>query len=513
MGLALWPFSKRPILAQPGFNSRTWKTFPFKLGVASGAPRADSVILWTRLIVEDWDRSTTNEVGESILVRWEVFADEHLSRLVASGEQLTDQFKAHSVHVKVQGLKPSTRYWYRFMSGQAVSDVGETKTAPTKDDDTDRLKFALASCQNYEAGHYTAYQDMMERELDFVLFVGDYIYETNQTRTNPVRQHNAPEPVTLDEYRSRYVQYKLDPLLQAAHAKFPWILMWDDHEVVNDYANDTDPAFTNVQDFLKRRAAAYQAYFEHQPIEFGPLVQSPYGASMPLNDSFTWGKLAQLWTLDCRQYRSNHACSRDGQSGGRLVLNCDELDQPHRTMLGFNQERWLTSGLSRAPQRWKLLAQATQISSTKLPSPLGELTYTEAWDGYPQARKRLLQSIDEYKVSNVVTLGGDVHMNVIANLRLKPNDLTSAPLATEIVTTSLTSLGLSNQQTKLIKAFNKDIAHMQADERGYTLIDVNREQLDCQFRVTASPALAGGSFATQAQFRVEAGRVGAIKTA
>jgi len=491
LALAPWGWGAGKLRAQttaPVTTRRTWTEQPFRLGVASGVPRHDSVVLWTKLSVGDNDLKQSQRCCEPLSVEWELYADEQLKQLIQKGNTTTDQERGHSVRVLLQGLQPSTSYWYRFLSGDATSPVGKTKTAPLPTDKIATLRFALASCQHYEAGQYTAYKDIANQDLDFVLFVGDYIYETNLSAQLAVRRHTGVLPSTLEQYRARYEQYKSDPLLQAAHAAHPWILMWDDHEVVNDYANDLDPAYTDPALFLQRRAAAYRAYFEHQPLWLGPDPRSAYGASMELNNCFQWGQLAQLWTLDCRQYRSHHACSKPSNGGGRMVLSCDALTDESRTMLGFEKEASLEKELVSATSQWKLLAQGTQISSTRIQTPVGVATYTEAWDGYAPARERLLKSIERNKIANVVTLGGDVHMNVAANLRLEAKSESQAVLASEFVTTSISSRGLSDSAVALIKSNNPDILHMRADERGYALLSVDPTRVSCEFRTTPTPA-------------------------
>ncbi len=514
ISLALMPVGVKKVFAHtPSFSSfgvRTWKVQPFKLGVASGVPRSNSVLLWTRLIVDPSDYQCSVETGEPIILRWEVYGDENLQTPIRSGEELTDQSRGHSVRVKVEGLTAGTTYWYRFIVGDAVSDVGRTKTAQEQREMVQAMRFALASCQNFQAGEYAAYKDMLEQDLDFVLFVGDYIYETNIAESKSLRMHRGVEPKTLEQYRDRYAQYKEDPLLQAAHARYPWILMWDDHEVANDYANDLDPAYTDPQEFLRRRAAAYRAYFEHQPIEIGPQIKSSFEATMILNDSYSWGQLAELWTLDCRQFRSYHACSAPKNGGGRVLMKCDELEDKTRTMFGLDQEQWLSRGLKASQKTWKLIAQATQMSSTTISTPVGTLTYTDAWDGYPQARKRFLEDVHQNRITNVVTLGGDVHMNVAANLRVQPNDKSSPIVASEFVTTSVTSAGLGKGATGLIKANNSDILHLQAQERGYALISVTPQDLNCEFRTTTHPAKVDGSFRKQGHYFVDSGKAGVV---
>ena len=500
IALALAPWLTA--VAAPSAERRRWKINPFALGVASGRPRADSVVLWTRLVFGDEDRAAGTE---ALRVQVEVFADAALKRRVQKAEVVTNEARGHSVHAHLQQLQPSTDYWYRFIQGDASSTVGHTRTAPAPHADVRQLRIALSSCQHYEHGQFIAHREIAQQKLDFVLFMGDYIYESSNPKY-AIRKHSNEEPKTLQGYRDRYEQYKRDPHLQAAHAAHPWVLMWDDHEVVNDYANDQDRHYTEPQQFLLRRAAAYQAYFEHQPLLLGPDASNP--ADMHLYDQLTWGKLADVWTLDCRQYRSAQACRDPVLGGARPVLQCDELSDASRTMLGMAQERWLAEGLSQSKRQWKLVAQATQISSTSMPAPVGRSYWNDAWDGYPEARKRLLQTVVDAKLSNVVTLGGDVHCNVAANLRLEPNNPQSPIVASEFVTTSITSRGLGDKTATVIRDSNSDLLHYRADERGYSLITVTPKEVRCDFRTTKFPAGTEAGLKTQASYVVKNGKVG-----
>jgi alkaline phosphatase D len=459
-------------------------------------------VLWTRLLFSEEDRSA---IGETLRVDVELFADVGLKRLVQKAEILTDSHRAHSVHLYVQHLQPSTDYWYRFRQGNAYSPVGHTRTAPAIDSNVREMRVALSSCQHYEQGQFIAHAEIAKQKLDFVLFMGDYIYESSNSQY-AIRKHNGDEPKTLAQYRERYEQYKRDPMLQAAHAAHPWVLMWDDHEVVNDYANDQDRNYTDPQQMLLRRAAAYQAYFEHQPVLLGPDQDNP--ANMRLYEQLSWGRLADIWTLDCRQYRSAQACRDPVRGGGRMVVQCDELNDPNRTMLGIDQERWITDSLSQSKRQWKLVAQATQISSTSVPAPVGRSYWNDAWDGYPEARKRLLQTVVDAKPSNVVTLGGDVHCNVAANLRLEPNNPQSPIVASEFVTTSITSRGLGDKAAAVIRESNLDLLHYRSDERGYSLITVTPKEVRCDFRTTKFPAGSEVGLKTQASYVVKSGKAG-----
>ena len=482
-----------------------WQVDPFSLGVASGQPQPDSVVLWTRLHMAEADAPLK---AQAINVVCEVFADAALRHPVRQWRVQTDAARAHSVHVVATGLQPGRPYWYRFVCGSASSPVGRARTSPGVNDAVDRLRIALASCQHYEQGYFAAHREMAQRDLDLVLFVGDYIYESSNPQYM-LRQHLGGVPKSLDEYRDRHAQYKSDADLRACHAAHTWLMTWDDHEVVNDYANDLDRNFTDPQVFLRRRAAAYQAYFEHMPVRLGPDAAKP--SQMRIHDRMAWGRLADLWTLDCRQYRDHHACPDPMRGGGRVVVGCDALADPSRSMLGTAQAQWFYDGLTRSNRRWKLVAQSTQMSATGVNTPLGRSAFTDGWDGYPQARAQLLGTVAQAKLQNVVMLGGDVHMNVAAQLRVQPNDERSPVVASEIVTTSITSRGLGEKLLAQIRDSNPDIVHARSDERGYTLLEVRPEGISAEFRTTANPALADGVFKAQAKLGIRSGVAGVHK--
>jgi alkaline phosphatase D len=383
-----------------------------------------------------------------------------------------------------------------------VSPPGHTRTAPAADANVARLRFALGSCQHYEQGYFAAHRDIAAGELDFVLFVGDYIYE-GSSPAYTLRKHGTPTPHTLDAYRERHALYKRDPDLQAAHAAHPWILTWDDHEVVNDYTGDREPVPGDTARFLRRRAAAYRAYFEHMP-----LALPPRGAPMRVHDRYAWGRLAELWTLDCRQYRSHHACPDPDRDAGRVVVGCAELGDPARTMLGADQERWLAQGLAGSSRRWKLLGQSTQMSSTGIDTPAGRQSWTDGWDGYPQARRRLLQGAADAEVSDLVVLGGDVHRHVAADLRVVPNERAAPVVASEFVGGSVSARGASRAAMARMRRDNPDVAYARGDLRGHALFEVTPQLLECRMRTTHHPVLADARFETSARHVVEAGRPG-----
>lgn len=477
---------------------------PFALGVASGQPRPHSVVLWTRLMSDP--AQPDGGLPRALLpLTWQIAEDEAFARIVQQGTVLADPALAHSVRVRVDRLRPARVYWYRFLAGGVASPVGRTRTAPAEHAEVDRLRLALASCQHYEQGWFTAHREMAGLDLDAVVFVGDYIYESTNRRYR-LRSHEAELPATLDQFRARYVTYRRDPDLQACHAAHPWLLAWDDHEVRNDYAGGLGDDGLSPQAFLQMRTAAYQAYFEHQPLA---LDQAPGPNGLRMHDRFRWGRLADLWLLDGRQYRSAQACNAPEEAGGHLRWRCQTLADDHGTMLGEHQERWLQDGLRTATGRWKLVGQATQLSPWGVPTPdRRRLVYSDGWDGYPASRARLLDHIATHRLDNVVFLGGDVHRHVAARLRAHADRPDTPVIASEFVTSSLTTAGLPDPLMSLIRRSNPDILHARSDERGYMQIDVTDRSLHCVARATGFPVLAHSALQTQARFRVEAGRAG-----
>jgi alkaline phosphatase D len=304
-------------LVRRAFGQSAPTSDPFTLGVASGYPLPTGVVLWTRLAPAPLVPGG-GMPREAVAVEWEVASDERMSRIVQHGAVTAVPEWAHAVHVEVEGLEPGRWYWYRFRAGRAVSPVGRTRTAPAADSVPDRLRFAYASCQHYEQGYFVAYRLMRADDLDLIVFLGDYIYESTTSRPR-VRQHGAPECHTLDDYRIRYALYKTDRDLQAAHAACPWIVTWDDHEVSNDYANDRGQVLNGREWFLARRAAAYQAYYEHMPLR---RQMVPFGPHMRLYHRLAFGGLVQFHLLDDRQYRAHQPCTPPERGGSAIGEGC-----------------------------------------------------------------------------------------------------------------------------------------------------------------------------------------------
>ncbi|XHX80802.1 MAG: alkaline phosphatase D family protein [Stenomitos frigidus ULC029] len=498
-GLAIASQLPRRLVAQPAFSG-----YPFSLGVASGNPLPNGVVLWTRLAPKPLNGG--GMPAYNVPVRWQVAADENMRRIVKSGTELAVPEFAHSVHVDVRGLQPGRTYWYQFKAGNEISPIGRTRTAPARNERLDRLRFALANCQDWQNGYYTAYKHLAEEDLDLVVHVGDYIYEYGPEPGGP-RQHNGPEIVSLEDYRNRHALYKTDTNLQAAHAAFPWVVTWDDHEVENNYASgisevdgepDQDPAV-----FLRRRAAAYQAYYEHMPLRKSSL---PYGADLRLYRRLTYGDLAQFNVLDTRQYRSDQPCGDD------LKPRCEAALDPNATLTGKAQERWLFQGLRQSPARWNILAQQVMFSQFDFDARPGvQLFNVDQWDGYVAARNRILTVLEQQKVPNPIVLAGDIHSSWVHDIKRDFDKPESKTLGTEFVATSISSDFPSQFIAPVTAALsnNPHTKFFNGALRGYLRCDLNRKQWRSDYRVVSTIAAPQATISTLASFVVENGKPGA----
>ncbi|HUD27616.1 MAG TPA: alkaline phosphatase D family protein [Novosphingobium sp.] len=481
----------------------------FSLGVASGDPEADSVILWTRLAPQPL-AGDGGMPSVAVPVRWEVAEDERFARIVRTGTARAEPRWGHSVHVEAGGLQPGRVYFYRFLAGGEASPVGRTRTAPARGVVADRLRLCFASCQKYEAGFYAAWRHVVEEDPDLVLFLGDYIYEGAPSQKDSVRLHRNPEPMDLAGYRARYATYKLDPLLQAAHHAAPWALTWDDHEVANDYAGALDQGNGDPVAFLRRRAAAYQAYYEHQPLR----VRPPRGADMRIYRTLDWGALAQLQIVDDRQYRGPHACQPPGlveahQPYHSVIGDCADLRDPGRSMLGAAQERWLDAKLAGSKAQWNILGQQTLMRQSVVPDPAdpSDAPHYSAdnWSGYPAARERIFRRWVEAGTSNPLALGGDIHAFAAAQIQ-DPDRPDGAPIGAEFVGGSISSLRNDPDFRRL--APGNGLAFAEAMVRGYGRLDIDAKGGSVTYRGLADARREDSPIADIARFSLEAGRPG-----
>ena len=496
-------------LPRSAWSQPRWTSNPFSLGVASGSPAHDSVVLWTRLQLPE-------PMPGPVTLRWEVAHDEGFVRVVRSGQVQAQPELAHAVHVEVSGLEPDRWYFYRFMSGEAVSPLGRTRTFPAPEASPARLRLAYASCQRWEHGYFSAWRHMRDENLDAVLFLGDYIYEYPGA-FNAVRAVSGGWVLTLDDYRQRYALYKSDADLQAMHAACPWLVTWDDHEVQNDYAglhagSSGVPMLGTVADFAARRAAAYQAWYEHMPVRASVLTQGlgglARGAEMRIYQTLRFGRLASIHLLDGRQYRDPQVCTSSGSPGASMVdpASCPAWSDARRSYLGPGQEQWLASALARSIGQWNVIGQQTLFGPRDaLPGP-GQRLWNDGWDGYAGARTRLTDALRRNQVTNPVLLGGDVHENWVGHVKSDYADAHSANVAVEFCGTSITSRSGGNAKTAQRLAENPHFVFADAERKGYGVAEFTPRRLITTLRVVDDVTRQDAGISTLARFEVPAGR-------
>jgi alkaline phosphatase D len=474
---------------------------PFTLGVASGDPTPDGVVLWTRLAPQPLAPDGSGGMDpDRVRVRWRVATDHRMRRVVSDGVAVADPKLAHSVHVEVRGLKAAREYWYQFSVQGEESPIGRTSTAWSHRDSPRRLRFAAASCQHFEQGFYNSYAHMRNEDLDLVLFLGDYIYEDGVSPTLP-RQHDGDEPLTLAAYRNRHALYKSDQHLQASHALCPWLVVWDDHEVENNWASLFDQNGTPPADFLPRRAAAFQAYYEHMPLRAAAI---PNGPDMRLFRRIDFGDLVRFNMLDTRQFRNDQAC------GDGTDIDCAEALDPTRTITGAEQERWLIRGLSRSDARWNVLGQQVFFAQRDFEAGAPKRLSMDGWDGYAPSRERILSAVIERRVRNVVVLTGDVHANYAADLKADFDDPASPVIGSEFVATSISSGGDGADvpgNAGVLLSENPHIKFVNT-QRGYIVCDVTSRRWRTDYRTVPYVTTEGAPITTRASFVVEAGDQG-----
>ncbi|MBL6454802.1 alkaline phosphatase D family protein [Belnapia sp. T6] len=398
------------LLAGTGFGRAA--DAPFTLGVASGDPWPDSVVIWTRLAPEPLAPLGGMPPGAVVEVGWEVAEDPGFTRIVARGTETAHAAEGFSIHAEPRGLRPGRPYWYRFHAEGVPSPVGRSRTAPAPGTAAP-VRFVNAGCQHLEHGWFTAWRHIAEEELEFVFHYGDYIYEFAGRQPGQaggfgptIRSHAGGQCRSLEDYRQRYAQYHADPDLAAAHAAHPFIASFDDHEVENNWAGAQSqqdgrsrrhPVALPKAAFLAQRAAAFQAWWEAMPLR---RAQRPQGADILAHRRLGFGGLVDLHVLDTRQYRDDQPC---GDVNGPA---CPEVARPEAQMLGAAQEDWLMRGLGASAARWQVLAQQVMLMPRRFAN---DAISMDKWDAYPAARDRLLRGFAERRIANAVVLSGDVH--------------------------------------------------------------------------------------------------------
>ncbi|MEV7992212.1 alkaline phosphatase D family protein [Streptomyces sp. NPDC086077] len=484
------------------------KDDPFTLGVASGDPQPTSVLLWTRLAPVPF-QADSGLPAERVTVHWELARDEHFRRPVRRGTTTAHPELHHTVHVEVGHLEPGRLYHYRFRVGRWISPAGRTRTAPAPSDRVSGLTLAAVSCQAYHDGYFTAYGHLAQDDVDVVFHLGDYLYEYAVNAVGGQRNYTDRtlpdlfnrETVTLEDYRLRYALYKSDPDLRAAHAAHPFVVTWDDHETENNYAGDTPENSVPPEEFLLRRASAYRAYWENQPLR---LPQRPEGPDMRLYRRLQWGRLAQFDVLDTRQYRSDQAYGDGSDVPG------PEVDDPARTMTGATQERWLLDGWRRSRALWNVVPQQVTFSQRKFDLTEPSRVSMDAWDGYRASRRRVLDGARAAGVENLMVLTGDVHVGYAFDIKDDFDDPASRTLGTEIVATSIASGRDGADKPANWDTYMTANPHMRFynGRRGYVTVALDREQARADFRTVPYVTTPGAPVTTAASFVTEVGEQG-----
>lgn len=445
----------------------------FPSGVVSGLDGPEGAILWTQVASPD---------GSRVDISWELARDMAFGDVVTSGSETATAGTDHTVKVKATGLEPDTWYYYRFKTDQAYSPIGRTRTTPPADSSPRRLRIAFCSCQDFTAGWYTAWRGICGEDIDFVLFLGDYVYEGGG---NGFRPNSAGASYSVADYRRKYRMYRSDLDLQAAHANFPLVPIWDDHEVEDNYDRTVDPA---------RRSAGYQVWFEQMP------VLSPDGpGTTRIHRTVRWGRLAEFFLLDTRQYRDPEA--------PLLQFTLDPnnpMVRPGRTILGTDQKQWLLDGMIGTDAVWRLVGNQVMILPWRLadldepelrrilptlPRNAGLYTNGDCWDGYQHERHEVLSTLEANGVRDILFLTGDVHSFWAGDVRVDFDKPSSSPVGAEFVGGSISSTFLDEfpdlarrVQDVMHMAF-KEIRYVDLVHRGYGVLDVDEDRVVCDFRI------------------------------
>jgi alkaline phosphatase D len=463
---AAWPLTVR------GWQAPTEApTGLFRHGVASGDPLADRVILWTR-VTPPANRSSSGPLD----VRWQIASDDGLKSIVARGTAQATAERDFTVKVDAASLKPGATYFYAFDTGGEQSPVGRTKTLP--DREAQRLRLGQVSCSNYPTGYFNVYRCLANRpDLDAVLHLGDYIYEFASGRYNDASLNRAVQPtneiVTLQDYRQRYAFYRSDIDLQAVHRQHPFIVVWDDHELANDaWSGGAGNHAASQGDWRVRQRAAYQAYLEWMPI------RESASTEIRLYRHFPFGGLVDLLMLDTRGLRDRQVLPNDAAA----------ITDPRRTLLGADQETWLSNAL-RASQgsgtRWRILGQ--QILFSPLTAPGMNVLRPDVWDGYPAARQRIFDMIETGGITDLAVLTGDIHSSWALDVARNPwsaydPNTARGSLGVEIVTPAVSSPPMfstpaQRELATMLQPLARHLKFLEGDSRGYVLLDVTPKTL------------------------------------
>ncbi|ABI73423.1 alkaline phosphatase D family protein [Shewanella frigidimarina] len=508
----------------------------FLQGIASGDPAADAVILWTRV---------TPDVEGDITVSWEVATDSGFSQLVTNGQMITNKNRDYTVKVDAVGLEAGQQYFYRFKAGETVSEMGQTRTLP--EGSVASVKLAVMSCANFPAGYFNVYEmAAQQNDLDAVVHLGDYLYE--YARGEYASEHAvelgrevlpAGELFLLDDYRTRYSQYRSDASLQKLHAKVPFITVWDDHEVANDTWKDGAENHNDGEgDFDQRKQAALQAYFEWLPIR--PWSE---GNHEEIYRSFNYGNLVDLHMLDTRvlardkqlEYSQYIDATTGAFNSSTFLADVTDTD---RTLLGQTQLLWLQQTLLQSTAKWQVLGQQVLMGKMLMPAAIAtlqmsipqfaelaglaqlagraqagdptltaeELAYLQAnqakltpeviallqlpaipynldaWDGYAYEREVILATAKSLQ-HNLVVIAGDTHNAWASDLTDSGGDIVGIEFATSSVSSPGLEyyLGLSDAEMPATEAaivgLVADLKYANLKDRGYLLLTFTENEV------------------------------------
>ncbi len=475
----------------------------FRHGVASGDPLPDGFILWTR--VSGLDR-------KRVRVRWRVATDPEFSNIVAKGKARTGPERDYTVKVDVRGLEAGQTYFYGFSAAAEDSPTGRTRTLPGGG--LESANFAVVSCSNFPYGYFHVYRDIAEQQdLDAVIHLGDYLYEYGMGGyATEYAEHlgRMPEPpgetVTLADYRARHAQYKADPDSRAMHASLPLIAVWDDHEITNDaWRNGAENHDESEGNWQERVHAAVQAYFEWMPIR-----GEANGVDTRIYREFSYGDLLTLVMLDTRLVGRDAQPDAAGESDPEVIGA--RMQDPERQLLGSEQEAWLAGTLDRATSTWQVIGQQVLVAPLRTPdleplldldkgsglpremleqlvavSKSGPPMILDTWNGYPVARERFLATLARY-ADNPVVLTGDMHTSSASNLVPRGG---SAPVAVELMTTSVTSPGLNdylpqvrpNAVQEATLEFNPPLRYLETSRRGWLAVRLTHERCEAEWHL------------------------------
>jgi alkaline phosphatase D len=500
---------------------------PFPLGVASGDPTADGVILQTRLALDPLSLDRPGgDLPDTVEVAWVVAADERLRRVVATGTAPADVAMGHAVHVDVTGLEPGRTYWYQFSALGRRSRIGRTRTAGVAP--LQRLRVAYVSCQSFSHGYFTAYQNLAREDVDVVFHLGDYMYEYGEGGYGSFRSSPpADEVSSVESYRVRYAAYRGDPWLRLCHALFPFVVTWDDHEVDNNWAGAVPegadgPGQESAEAFALRRFNAFQAYYEHMPIRPTPSANTPGAPLYEIHRRIVFGDLLDVAVLDTRQFRTDQPCD-----DGFAAVNCDAQNDPEATIMGPSQRDWLFAGLSSSQAAWRMIAQqliVAQVRSAGLPpigapdsptagqlpggAPGGTDVYLSAdqWDGYLVERQALMRHLAEEEIPDTFVITGDIHSHWVSDLKADFDDAGSPIVGTEFVGTSITSPGFEQLPTgntavrEALYSQNPHLRFFEGTRKGYAILDITPDAVTNTYRVVDSVTTATSPVSTLAEF-------------